>query len=515
MQQLQLTIPAQVAQQTGAKTNPRELRSWLDDLPFLDGDRTVRLVRTQLRMMNRMSLAASRRLDLLELFLNTYQKLNEAHGAHPEISVQVKNFCQDIGFGYKIATHDLVNRPHGFLEARQLPLALLGAIYLLGLQLQDCYSNYRRAPRSLWAECLALYNYAWRNEKEDFAAPLGTFGEQQIDRVFRLVALLHLTDPYRLPQGMAGALRLYFSQRIDLCRAQSEKTEDEVHLALLESRQRTEAARPQSYLYLEIDTLLARMRQDVDTLERQGRAASLGLPAETPVPALLRSLRQTLRYWQSQQSRGSERQQTQARIEVVCGLDAVYSVVNGGHCFDPACFSDPEQAQSIDLGAVAITTAAQEPPAPFCCDGINHSNGGLALRYCGRLAQRPQVGQLLALRRTGRGNAGWVVAVCRWLIQGDDNRGFDMGLQYLTREPRPAAIHTLDAQGGAFHAAIAALQKRGDTRLHTLIARSGSLLAGNRIVIYEQGRRQTVVCTERLEAGPSFERFVYHSSGTK
>ncbi len=518
MQQLQLTIPAQAEHQAGVKIHPRELRSWLDDLPFLDGPRCLRLLRTQLRTMNRLSLPAPRRLALLELFLNTYHRVSEAHGAHPESASQLKNLCQDIGFGYKIATHDLVNRPHGFLEARQLPLALLGAIHLLGLQLQDCYIHYRRAPRSLWAECLALYAYAWRNEKESFSHPLGPCGEQQIDRNFRLIALLHLADPYRLPQGMAGALRSYFSQRIDLCSTHSEISDDNaLHLALKESRKPDTAVEPESPLYLNIEALLARMQQDADTLEQQGQARSLGLPAQTPVPTLLRSLRQTLQYWRRQQSRASEREQTHVRIEVVCGLDAVYCMVNGGQRFDPDAFVDPLQDQSIDLGAVALATAVQEPPTPFCCDGLNRSGGGLALRYAGRLAQRPQVGQLVALRRDGRTHGGWVVAVCRWLMHNDDNSGFEMGLQYLAREPRAVAISGHGGPGGQgmAQAGIVALQKRGEQRVHTLIVRSASLPPDGRVTLYEQGRPQAVVCSERLESGPCFERFVYRPSGAK
>ena len=75
----------------------------------------------------------------------------------------LKRLCQDIGFGYKIVANELINKRSGFVETRSLPLALLGSIYTLGLQLTHYYASYQRAPRAMWSECLALFNAISRN----------------------------------------------------------------------------------------------------------------------------------------------------------------------------------------------------------------------------------------------------------------------------------------------------------------------------------------------------------------
>ncbi len=518
MQNLQLTIPAQDGERASVRIKPREVRSWLENLPFLDLERTARLAREQLRLMNRQVIPAGARLAMLGDFLSAYQRLREALGGQAKdndaLQTVVKRLSQDIGFGYKIVTHELVNKRCGFMEARNLPLALLGAIHSLGLQLLDCYTCYQRAPRALWSECLALYGYAWQNGREQYSAPLPGFGEQQIDACFRLIALLQLADPYRLPAGMVGALRTYFGQRIDLCAIHSERQPDS-NCFLLKDAFRQPPNDHDPHLYLDLERLLATMKTDVARLAQHRQAQAIGLPAEIPAAALLRSLKQTLDHWQHHPTRAAEREETHARIDLVSGLSAAYCMVNQGRSFDPSLFLLPGQDQVIDLGAHPAPdndNSATSIPVPFACTGINRSSGGLAVRYRGSQTPHPRVGQLVAVRRPApQSNAGWVVAVCRWLVEPEGDNGFELGLQYLAREPRAVVIRVTDERGqpGAYQPAIAASQKRGEQRVQTLITRGGEILTGSLVTIFEQGSQQRVRCSEQLESGPGFDRIIF------
>ncbi len=528
---LQLTIPAQDRERTGIKIKPGEVRSWLDNLPFLDLQRTAWLAHEQLRLMNRQRLPAGARLEILGCFLGTYQRLADqgenwsGSRAHPgaaggnrgqdeELRALVKRLGQDIGFGYKIVVHELVNKSGGFMETRNLPLALLGAIQTLGLQLVDCYAGYRPAPRSLWSECLAMYGYAWQSGRENYSAVLPGFGEQQIDACFRVIALLRLADPYRLPSGMTLALRHYFNKHRDLCRIHSEAPTDKNCFRLKEAFQQT-ADDQDPHLYLEMDELLEHMDADIRKLAQYRQSQAIGLPAEIPALPLLRSLRQTFDHWRNHPTRNAEREETHARIDLVSGLNDAYCMINRGHWFDPSRFLTPGEENTIDLGAppAADNDTLQQLPTLFGCSTINRSRGGLAVRYRGPQLPHPRVGQLIALRRPApRSNAGWVVAVCRWLVESEDTAGCDLGLQYLAREPRAVVIRVIseeDGLGGEYQAAIAATQKRGEQRVQTLITRSGEIRAGSRVTIYEQGHQQPFSCTEQLESGPGFERFIY------
>jgi hypothetical protein len=515
---MQLTIPAQDGERASIRIKPREVRSWLENLPFLDLKRTVRLAREQLRLMNRQALPAGVRLEVLGDFLATYQRLAEAltgqASRHKDgLQTPLKHLCQDISFGYKIVVHELVNKRSGFLETRNLPLALLGAIHTIGLQLVDCYAGYRRAPRALWTECLALYGYAWQSGREKYAATLPGFGEQQIDACFRLIALVRLADPYSLPAGMVTTMRSYLEQRTGLCAICSEPPPGRNHFQLEEAFQAS-PEHQDPHLYLDVNELLDTMKSDIERLARGQQPQTIGLPREVPAQALLRTLRHTLEHWQTHRTRSLAREETQARVELVCGLDAAYCMINRGRYFDPSLFTRAGEDSSIDLGAHPAPErdrTTREVPESFSCSGLNRSTGGLAVNYRGRQTPHPRVGQLIALRRpSAQSSTGWVVAVCRWLTKSEGDSGFELGLQYLAREPRAAVIRVDNGEGnGAFQAAICATQKRGGERVHTLISRSGELRSGSLITIFEQGHRLSARCSEQLESGPDFDRFIY------
>jgi hypothetical protein len=514
---LQLTIPAQSDDPAGLKIKPREVLAWLEDLPFLDLQRTTRLAREQLRIMNRQAIAAGTRLEILGHFLATYQRLVEAlpaqqHNADP-LPALVKRLCQDIGFGYKIVVNQLVNRRSGFIESRNLPLALLGCIHTLGLQLMDCYTAYQSAPRSLWSECLALYGYAWQTGREQYSAPLPGFGKQQIDASFRLSALIRLADPYQLPAGMIKYLRQYLEQHIALSSIHESPPADKNCFQLKDALQPLADGQGR-HLFLEVDDLLEQINFDIEKLLKTNQSRAIGLPSEAPSQPLLHTLKQTLEHWRHHPTRIDEREETHARIELVHGLHATYCVVNSQRPFDPTLFLTPGQANDIELTAHPSPAEPQQPDLPehFQCISLNRSSGGLAIRYRGNKKSCPRVGQLIALRRPEAASGNhWVVAACRWLMEFENNDGFEMGAQYLTRDPRPVVIRRLDdsGQGNDYEPAIAAVQKRGQEPVHTLITRSGEIERGSLLTLHEKGSQQQIRCIEQLDHCPGFQRFIY------
>jgi len=519
---LQLTIPAQDHDRSSVRIKPREVQAWLENLPCLDLERTARLASEQLRLFNRQALPGTTRTDILCEFLGTYHRLSDSMPGHQAagepLRQLLKRLCQDLAFGFKIVVNDLSGKRRGFRETRTLALALLGSIYTLGLQLAYYYGNYQRAPRALWSECLALYRYAWQTGREQYSASLPGCGDQQIDAVFRQIALLRLADPYQLPAGMLAALQHYFSMHAGLSSIDHEPQPDHT---CFELRDRHDEREPDldSALFLDVTELMERAEQDIDRLEQHGQAQAAGLPPEIPALPLLHTLQQTLAHWRNQPTRQAEREETHARLELVTGLDTAYCVINQERWFDPALYLAPGRDEVIDLGAIPAPEQhpQQEVPDTIPCISINRSSGGLALRYRSTQSVHPRVGQLVAVRRPGSGpGSGWVIAVSRWLVEPESGPGFDLGLQYVAREPRPVVIRILDATGlgSAFQPAIAAVQKRGQQRVHTLFTRGGEVRVGDTLSLYEKSGQQQVRCTELLESGPGFERLIYEAVDT-
>jgi hypothetical protein len=467
--------------------------------------------------MNRQTLAPAARLEILGHFLGTYQRLNESLPANPAdanaIQPLLKRLCQDIGFGYKIVAHQLINKRGGLIETRSLPLSLLGSIYTLGLQLSYYYAGYQRTPRALWSECLALFNYAWQTGRESYSSNIPGSGNIQIESSFCLIALLRLADPYCLPAGMIPVMRNYFEAHGELVIIENDADSGGVGVPL-SGLERSSEAPADNPLYLNLTALVEQMDKDIKHLQQYRQSQALGLPAEVPASTLLRTLQQVHNHWQNQRTRTEDRQPAHARIELVNGLDAAYCMLNKGRWFNPDLFLTPGHEDIIDLGTRASPEAGSyKTPALFTCTCINRSNGGLAVSYRGPQATHPRVGQLVALRRPGeKYSASWVIAVGRWLIEAESGSGFDLGLQYLARDPKPVVIRVEDTSGlgGDYQPAVSAMQKRGHQRVHTLITRSGGIQIGDEATIYDQsGGLHKIHCTELLETAPGFERVIY------
>ncbi len=518
MQKLQLTIPAQDRTGPAIRIKPRDVHEWLDNLPYLDLQRAASIASQQLRIMNRQQMAITARVEILGDFLRAYQRLSESVPANASsndgIGALLKRLCQDTCFGYKIIVNDLVNKKAGFIEMRQLPQALLGAIYTLGLQLTHYYSHYQRAPRALWSECLALFRFAVENNRASYRGELPGVGNLQLDECFRLTALLRQTDPYHLPTGMVAALGRYFRHHMALSSIDidAEAATGNPGYPLFETWRPRDDQQDQT-LVLQIDELVQQVGDDINKLAQYRQAQAVGLPSDIPASTLLHTFRQLYALWQAKPDRKNDREETHARIELVNGLDTAYCMINQGRCFDPSMFLNPGYQDVIEIGEhAAPESSANQPATAFQCTSLNRGDGGAAISYRGDQKPHPRVGQVVALRRPGADTgSGWVLAACRWLIESDTGNGFEMGLQYLSRDPQPVVIRLPDETGlgGDYQPAISAVQKRGAERILTVITHNEQLEAGVDFTLHDRRGPRTAHCAELLELEPGYERFIY------
>jgi hypothetical protein len=517
MELLQLTIPSRDKTQA-VRIRPREVREWLDNLPYLNPDRAARVASHQLRVINRQPLATGARLEVLGDFLAAYQRCGESLEASGDeadgIRQVLKRLCQDIGFGYKIALHELANARTLLPDGRNLSISLLGAMHTLGMQLMHYYASYQRAPRALWSECLAIYRYAHQRGRHSCSAKLPGVGDIRLDSTFHLIALMRHANPYGLAPGVVLTLQRYLGMHAHLSVLRSDTAAQAATacIPLTGSPQRADTE-SEPVLALEVTELLKQLAADIAALTRYQQARAIGMPAEVPATDLLRSLEQLLQGWESPPGRGKERETTHTAIELVAGLDAAYCVFNAGRCFDPGQFLAPGHQDVIDLSSRpapgALSRDAQ--PAVIPCQTINRSGGGVALSHRDHKHPGPRVGQLVAVRRAGRASpGGWVLAVCRWLVQPDTGAGFDIGLRYLARDARPVVIRPGSPIDGCgqYQPALAIQQKRGGQSLHTLIAHPGLLAPGTSVTVHDRGTQYRLRCVELLDSGTGFQRLV-------
>jgi hypothetical protein len=294
---------------------------------------------------------------------------------------------------------------------------------------------------------------------------------------------------------------------IGLCTVETGEPPEDGPGFLLHTGEEPGSSADPTALSLRLARLTEQLARDIRTLQRHPQARAVGLPEAVSARPLLGTLERLLRDWRSPPSRGSDRTDAHACIELVAGLEAAYCVLNGGRCFDPASYPTGGAEQVIDLGLrpPPERRPAGAPAEPIRCQTRNRSGGGVALAYRGHILDRPRVGQLIAARRVS-GSAAWVLGVCRWLANEGAEGGFDMGLQYLTREARPVVVRRSAGLAADCAPALVTRQKHGAAPCLTLIVNSGCISVGERVRVYDQGRQYCVRCVELVEAGSGFER---------
>lgn len=518
MNTLQLTIPARFDKAArGLKIKPREISQWLDDLPYLDALRAARAAREQLRLLNRQPIAAAQRLDILAAFQHSYRRLRAsvgAAGADELLSVH-KHIAQELAFGYKICVHDLVNKRLALGQRKLLAPAICGALDNIGRHMTHYFSAYQQIPRALWCESVMLFRFSQRRQLDRQACRLADGRLLSPARVFLTMALLRAADPYRLPPGFAWGLRRYLGRQVEQGCLEGGAEDEGRPLPLpIESRFDGCEGTDAPPLQVDVSRLVRCLEADVGKLEGKADPAALGFDGQ-PAAGVAQVLARLARTWREPPERKAERSDAHQRIELTAGLDAAWYVLNGKRAFEPALYHRPDQDSEIDLAVIPLRhSAVEQRTFPIVrCNSLDRSSGGLAVQFPGEGEAPPQVGQLAALHRAG-GGGGWVVAVCRWLIEQDGGRHHTLGLQYLAREARAVVLRVSDPSvaGDTFQPAIAAGQKRGSQRLQTLIAHAGTYTAERPLTLFDHGIKQSIVCTQLLEATPVFERFVYEDA---
>ncbi len=210
---MKLTIPSQDALiDPTLETQPKNLRDWVQTLPYISPANASKMARENLQKLNRIPLPIGRRLELLECSADAYWRILEAVVEHPEPQGKMareqdpllgllQGFCQDLAYGYKIAVHDGQGKSSLFGRGRQQQQAVLLAIEYLGQVLNHRYALYQCPSESLWAEVDQLYRFA-RKRKIHLNPIAGQRGVRcSIEHAYLQVLLLKIGDPFRLPKN--------------------------------------------------------------------------------------------------------------------------------------------------------------------------------------------------------------------------------------------------------------------------------------------------------------------------
>lgn len=508
---LQLTIPTPIERKGAPPVKPAEVAAWLENLPFLDLQRTAPAIHKQLRLFNRQAMPPGHRLAILAAFRGAYGRLKYT-GKEPasanaaSMEALCKKLSQDMTFGYKLALQDMINARWTLVQRRPLGQALTGALDAIAEHMTYFYASAQRTPRALWNEAVSLFRYCQDKKLCDVALIDVDGSNLTASEVFRTMALQRLADPYQMQPGTHWNLRDFFRHFAELAQfVDPSAPPNPGKRGPLVVDGPTGGEPP---LLLDITGLMEQIEVSLNQLRQSQRPAVPGFPREMAASLVAHTLKRVRSTWSSQIDRRWDRTDVHQRLEIAIGLNACWCVANGGRPFDPGLFSSM-RADEFALNAERRTDAEAKPTMIHRCNSINRSAGGLALQVMRGANTALHPGQVVALRRAGgTTRAEWVIGICRWLIERGASA--DIGVQFIARFPKPVAIARTEARlDDAVLPALVIEQVVNDKTVRQLIAPSGSYRDRGVLEFFENGQRKQVRLKRLVDGSQDFDQFVF------
>lgn len=520
----------------GIDTRPRPLHAWLHALPYVDAESAARQVIGRLRDINHQHISTGERLELLAAFRHSYERLHDALRTlarqqnplgQPRALALLTELTELMSFGYKYALRDSLNERQRWGRTRLMAQAANYTQQFLALLLICRYEAYQPVPESCWRELGNLVRFAEANQlgaTHDGDFPFGQ-GELSVLAGYRVLAMLRLADPYRLPGHLVWEAYGYLMARQDRVTL-SNTIPEEMPAGVfgLSLDHEPQGSRPppaggverNAWRCLDGRELLGSAQLDLDRIVAGTHPARVGFSGHLTASDAVQLLGRMLGQWTHSPQRKSPRFASAGPVEVASGLEAAYCFLNHGTPFDPADHMPPEDEDDIDFGLLVRRHApVRRDFRLLSCPTRNRGNGGLAL--LGRAADGLglRVGQLLLIRSPGSASgdaSDWLVGVVRWLIShGDD---CEAGVQYIARECSPVVVRpTSGANRNCQPALRTRLTLSNGNGLDVLVGPRGLYRDKAVLELQQHGQARQIRCTHLLESGSGFERFSYEILG--
>lgn len=509
---------------TSLPTTPKELKKWAQGLPRTNPGAMSRSVFYGLRELNRVTIPANQRFDLMEV-LRPYAHIVlgslRRHFIDRPLPLSAKarkvvHLCEQLSIemarGYKHVLNAVLQREVRLSQDR-VAQAIERALRYHGEALRINREVYILPTEEGWADINRLYWLAEHNQLAGRAVAdeqLLSLTKITIDEIYIALNLLVICQPEQLYQGEVLRLAGYLEQNARHCRLVSKARPDAsggvicVRLGSAEGPQYQplEAVSPSADLrFIDVHDLIAQLLERANRPPLQPGEAIKDKTALSPDQATRLVTRLTSRSW-----RRETREPMRDHIEVAIGLDNIFTALqpdmaSGAHvelsadahtssptydldlmpgpvreADDPLLnetFSRPSDPDIWDIWR--SSTARQEATAPPASPTgerhtqasntstwlvVDQSQGGLRLLWQLEEPSRALVGELAGLRDTSTAQPSWSINVIRWL-RCQTGLGMEIGLQRLATQVIPVHVRFVHS-AAADNPAYEALLAPGD-----------------------------------------------------
>lgn len=542
---LVLAIPEQASDNNViAETRPARARHWLAKLPLMDPAESLRQLYNGIYALNRVSVKAPTRLQLLEMYRSPYQFVGEhvekilAKGFLPlpdkhlhvaEIMLETAN---EMAYGYKAVIMELA--ASGWRSKKQLEdlcIATQRAIRYLTETIYKSSLYYSAPPAGAWKELhnLYLYTRAMRMTDRRLRDPLNQKKPvSSVGQCYKQALLFGICDSAALSVPVMGKIYRYLDQHANnaeigpflattsnRCQFIVDPNQDQPPQAY---RSDTSIEDPKTVLLLDTREITRLAHDQLHQLRSGVSPKAAGLDSEFLDISAVEMLERVVLAWGIAPKRRSYRSQNSGNYDLAIGLGTANYYVNGEKDFecisdDPAHYQQQILTGSFGAQKAISSTTRQQDLAQQTAISIDRSDRGirLSLDTTEHENLRIRIGSILVVKRAATGREEtWSVAIVRWMRQ--EQTLLDVGLELVGDDLEPVAVKPVSANSNEeeqFRPSILVPAQPELDRGQSLITPPG-IFRNQRNLFLDNGEMLLMIRTTRMrERSRDYEWFEY------
>jgi len=565
---LALTLPSKRVSAWTAETDPKYAKEWIASLPLADSAETAREIYQALYTLNRQDLDATRRYELMEIYIAPVASVTSALESHfiraplpltpkkRQLADFLRQMHMEMAYGYKACLQDLERQRIRWGKKPMRVQALARVLHYLSEVLIHSYQVYMPYPAEVWHEIHSIYQYADKNGMTQETVEPTTAGESPttIDSEYVRTLLLGLNNPYQLPQGECRQVQRILRQCSNKAVIrESVNTVSTAGYFLIDPATdsppiafpRGVAFKPdQGLRQLDAVELLQSVQFFIQRLQQGDGVKALKVGIDCLDSVCLDILQRMMRSWGQLPRRQYSRIQRSGPAFVCAGIPALHFFASGQKpCVSPMpkqredavddrfilpahIEEDVDRETSTDEGFIELNqpvSAESVPPKELRELNILSGEGfrvdrwkikdtapkGLQLMRFGTSHTYVRVGDVVGIQQmdeVGR----WSAGVVRWM-KSPEGGSLEMGIELLASGVKPVAV-TLspNPEGREYLPALLLPPIEALHRPATILVPRGVFTPGSNMSLSEPEKRiRTVRLLERLEHTNVFELLVY------
>ncbi|MEX2524945.1 MAG: hypothetical protein WD750_08305 [Gammaproteobacteria bacterium] len=512
------------------ETRPLHVEEWLDSLPYIDFNKTSRILEEATRATNLEALKPDVRLELVELYSRPYLyyvdsqiRTGAQHTLHSIETMQaqidvLKRIAVNLAYAARLATEEALKQKSLWRKSRPPLQAMLFNMNYLSHALVFSFQEYTPAPKNVWKELHFIYDFAadLAQENASLALPAGDTRHKSmsISQAYKRILLATLADPYHLPFGAIWEIHEQLFSWTDLTsiRPFSRVPDPAGHFVInpdsdkppIPCNKFNQDKGKERYLLLDA-TALTRLVHD--RLAAWSGKPPGDLSSLSPYYAEL-ILKHLSRAWHLPPKRLLPRHQSSGSVSIAYGVNAAHFFFNNEQGFRP-----PVRAESEEIIAGEPVYDEDQDITPDHNHKVDtwalvdQGTGGIALGREDKPAISIRVGELVAIM-PARDRSTWSAGIIRWLMAQRDGT-HKIGLEILSDSVQPAAIRAgsgseLDRR---YRQCLLVMDESNKQPASVIVAK-GLYIRQREMEIVAAGKHRHIHAGELIEASVAFEHFI-------